>query len=117
MGWSIAVRVDGTAYSLFGNPGIGTPAVLNNAEYTATHSIFNFSAGLATVSLDFFSPVSPHNLLRQSLPFSYLTVSVTLPTSGQVQIYSDIDAAWAGPDSAQYSYFASAKKTKYYEVS
>ncbi|KAI1615217.1 hypothetical protein EDD37DRAFT_511796 [Exophiala viscosa] len=117
LGWSVAVRVNGTAYSLFGNPGIGRPAVLNNAEYTVTHSIFNFSAGLAMVSLDFFSPVSPHNLLRQSLPFSYLTVSVTLPSSGQIQVYSDIDAAWTGPESAQYSYFASAKDTEYFEVS
>ncbi|KIX02146.1 uncharacterized protein Z518_08085 [Rhinocladiella mackenziei CBS 650.93] len=117
LGWSIAVRVNGTAYSLFGNPGIGTPAVLDSAEYSATHSIFNFSVGLAIFSLDFFSPASPHNLLRQSLPFSYLTVSVTLPGSGQIQIYSDIDKAWAGPNPAQYSHFTSAKNTEYYEVS
>ncbi len=113
----MVVRVNGTAYSLFGNPGIGTPAVLNSAEYSATHSIFNFSADLAIVTLDFFSPVSPHNILRQSLPFSYLTVSVSLPSLGQVQIYSDIDAAWAGPDPAQYSHVTSANKTEYYEIS
>ncbi|KAK4940693.1 hypothetical protein LTR10_019203 [Elasticomyces elasticus] len=117
LGWSIAVRVDGTGYSLFGNPGIGKTAVLNSAEYTVTHSIFNFSAGLATVCLDFFSAVSPHNFLRQSLPFSYLTVFVAIPGSGQIQVYSDIDAAWAGPEPAHYSYFTSANNTEYYEVS
>jgi hypothetical protein len=117
LGWSAAVRVNGAAYSLFGNPEIGAPAVLNSAEYDTTHSVFNFSAGAATFSLDFFSPVSPHDYLRQSLPFSYLTVSVALPSSGQVQIYSDIDAAWAGPHPAQYLHFASDKKTEYYELS
>lgn len=48
--------------------------------------------------LDFFSPVSPHDYARQSMPFSYLTVSTTSLNSKMpsVQIYSDIDNAWVG---------------------
>lgn len=72
-------------------------ATVDSAEYTSTHSIFNLTAGAASISLDFFSPVSPKNLLRQSLPFSYLTVTVSSASSSpDVQIYSDIDGSWTG---------------------
>lgn len=58
--------------------------------------------------LDFFSPVSPHDYVRQSMPYSYLTVSTSSAASGSpsVQIYSDIDNAWIGQfgTSAQNTY-------------
>jgi hypothetical protein len=72
LGWAVMVRVDGQTYSLMGvkDPGKGVqPAVVHSAEYTATHSVFTASAGTVMVTLDFFSPVSPSNYLRQSLPF------------------------------------------------
>lgn len=71
--WSVIVRVNGTAYNVFGVPtGVnGTSnAVVQQAEFTSTHSIFSVTAGSAMITLDFFSPVSPSNYLRQSLPFS-----------------------------------------------
>jgi hypothetical protein len=71
--WGIMARVDGTAYNLMGapRPGNGTiSAVLQKAEFTATHTLFSFKTGGAIVTLDFFSPISPSNYLRQSLPFS-----------------------------------------------
>ncbi|KAI9741002.1 MAG: hypothetical protein M1834_002713 [Cirrosporium novae-zelandiae] len=116
LGWTVIARVKDTAYSLFGKPGVGETATLNSAEYTSTHSIFILSAGSATFTLDFFSPVSPHNLVRQSLPFSYLTVCVNYQGSGNVQIYSDIDGSWAGPTASHYYYFQAPKNTSYYEV-
>lgn len=72
--WSIMARVDGNTYSLMGvntpdEDGI-LPATVRNAEYTATHSLFTLSAGGLVFKLDFFSPISPWNYLRQSLPFS-----------------------------------------------
>jgi hypothetical protein len=71
--WSIMARVDGQTYSLMGiqDPGDEIyPAVVHTAEYTATHSVFKLSAGSVSFELDFFSPISPSNYLRQSLPFS-----------------------------------------------
>lgn len=71
--WAVIARVDDQAYSLMGvaDPGSNIrPAVVHTAEYTATHSVFTLSAGSVTFKLDFFSPVSPSNYLRQSLPFS-----------------------------------------------
>lgn len=71
--WGVIARVDGQAYSLMGVPDPDPrirPAVIHAAEYTATHTIFTLSAGPVFVKLDFLSPVSPSNYLRQSLPFS-----------------------------------------------
>lgn len=71
--WGIIARVDGQAYSLMGIPDPDPrirPAVIHTAEYTATHTIFSLTAGPVRIKLDFLSPVSPSNYLRQSLPFS-----------------------------------------------
>lgn len=73
LSWGIMARVDGQAYSLMGIPDPDEnirPAVVQAAEYTTTHTVFTLSAGPVSVKLDFLSPVSPSNYLRQSLPFS-----------------------------------------------
>jgi hypothetical protein len=99
MQWSVIARVDGKAYSLMGveDPSPDTTAAtVNIAEYSATHTTFTLSAGNIDFVLDFFSPVAPADYVRQSLPFSYLTVSAS-PTDGnthEVQVYSDIDDSW-----------------------
>lgn len=47
--------------------------------------------------MDFFSPVSPNNHLRQSYPFSYVTITVS--GSSDVRVLSAIDDSWYGqPD-------------------
>ncbi|KAF7595094.1 hypothetical protein BBP40_007298 [Aspergillus hancockii] len=97
--WSVMARVDGQTYSLMSekNPDDDIlPAVVSSAEYTSTHSVFTLSAGSVTFTLDFFSPVSPSNYLRQSLPFSYLTVSVSDASANNIQVYSSIDDRWVG---------------------
>lgn len=74
LGWSVIVRVDGQAYSLMGVPDLEAsdilPATVRRAEFTTTHSLFDLTAGSLSLTLDFFSPVSPSNYVRQSLPFS-----------------------------------------------
>lgn len=112
LGWSIMARVDGQAYSLMGvtNPGPRIrPAVVQSAEYTATHSVFTLAAGSVGLTLDFLSPVSPADYTRQSLPFStfslfvffsrlmvgYLTVGVS-GDGHDVQVYVSIDGRWTG---------------------
>jgi hypothetical protein len=94
-------RVNGKAYSLFGVPRLGKnikPATLISADFTATHTTFKTTADEVDFVLDFFSPVSPHDYARQSMPFSYLTVSTSSAKSGSpsVQIYSDMDNSWVG---------------------
>ncbi|KAJ5175815.1 uncharacterized protein N7482_001692 [Penicillium canariense] len=100
LGWSVIVRVDGQVYSLMGVPDLEAstirPAAVRRAEFTSTHSLFDLTAGPVAFTLDFFSPVSPSNYLRQSLPFSYLTVQVRNVWGHDIQIYSDIDGRWTG---------------------
>ncbi|KAI9828867.1 MAG: hypothetical protein M1819_006482 [Sarea resinae] len=120
--WSIIARVNGKAYNLFGvSPSInGTqPASVVAGSYTSTHSLFNVTAGGAAFTLDFFSPVSPKNYVRQSLPFSYLTVSVSGTNSSTpcVQIYSDIDDTWTGQSASTTWNYTTAGTTSVYQLS
>ncbi|KAK5116690.1 hypothetical protein LTR62_007364 [Meristemomyces frigidus] len=99
--WSVIARVNEQSYSLFGVPSLGPgvqAAVLEKAEYTATHSTFFLTAGEAFFVLDFLSPISPANLTRQSTSYSYLTVSAS-PNGGarpKVSVYTDMDNTWIG---------------------
>lgn len=74
LGWAVIVRIDGKAYSLMGVSNMEEshilPAKVRRAEFTSTHTLFDLTAGGVALTLDFFSPVSPSNYLRQSLPFS-----------------------------------------------
>ncbi|KAJ9268181.1 hypothetical protein DTO212C5_5723 [Paecilomyces variotii] len=118
LAWSVIVRVDGVAYNVFGVTDAldGTQqAALTDATFTSTHSTFTLTAGDGTVKLDFFSPVSPKNYLRQSLPFSYLTVTVS-GTSGNVQVYSDIDDTWTGQSSASSWSYSTNGTTGVYQI-
>ena len=97
LGWIILAQIDGRTFTLFGAPnGIEntTAATQKSISYTATHTIVELDAGAASIIVDFFSPVSPNNHLRQSLPFSYVTITVA--GSSNVQILSAIDDSWYG---------------------
>lgn len=101
MTWGVMARVDGQAYSLFGVPTAvdgALPGTLISADYTSTHTTFVVSAGSVNFALDYFSPVSPRDYVRQSMPYSYLTVSATSNdgSAPQVQVYSDADKSWIG---------------------
>lgn len=118
--WSVLARVDNETYSLFGAPSSpsGTRlASLLSARYTATHTIFILAAGTATLELDFLSPVSPRSYLRQSLPFSYLTVRATSASGCRIQIYSDIDESWTGQSGNTVSNFTSSTRDFIFQLS
>ena len=118
----ILALVDGNIYSLFGvtSKVYGSHAAsVVSAEYTATHTIFVLSAGITTFTLDFFSPVSPNNYVRQSLPFSYLTISVRASgtSSPRIQLYCDIDETWTGQAGNTVSNFTSSAGTSIFQLS
>ena len=100
LGWTILAQVDSKTFTLFGAPEVitnTTAATQKSISYTATHTIAELEAGAASIVVDFFSPVSPNNHLRQSFPFSYVTITVA--GSSDVQILSAIDGSWYGqPD-------------------
>ena len=110
----IMARANGNTYSLFSIPSPpngSTPASLTNAKYTSTHTTFTLSADSLNFTLDFFSPVSPKNYLRQSLPFSYFTIAVQ-GADGGVQVYADFDDTWTGQNAT-----AAASTTATFETS
>ena len=97
-------RVDETPYVLFGAPkGVkgSEKAKQMNITYTASHTIVDLSAGSTNFILDFFSPVDPGNDIRQSLPYSYLSVSVTSSSAHNISIFSAIDGTWVGSDQSR----------------
>ena len=64
-------------------------------EYTATKSIFTMDvAGLVEMNITFLSPITPDDMKRQSLIFSYLNVEVSSLDGNdhEVQVYADISA-------------------------
>ena len=73
------------------------PTVVNQTsfEYTSTRSSFVMDvAGVVEMNITFLSSITPTDLMRQSLIFSYVDVSVT-STDGaahDVQLYTDITA-------------------------
>ncbi|KAI0081700.1 DUF1793-domain-containing protein [Panus rudis PR-1116 ss-1] len=106
LGWAGFVRVDGTTYTFLGLPGT-TPttqkAVQKSFKFTSTQSIFTLTAGGVDITVNFFSPVEPNDLVKQSLPFSYLSVTAA-PNDGKshsVQVYTDISAEWTSADATK----------------
>ncbi|KAI7276327.1 DUF1793-domain-containing protein [Hortaea werneckii] len=125
--WIVLARVNGKTYSLFGNPdGVGhtTAATTESVSFTSSHTFVNLTAGAASVTLDFFSPVLPRkeDYVRQSLSCSYLTVTAA-PSGDEevdVQIFSAIDHTWTaqnGATSLNYSSYGSAEYFQFYNPS
>ena len=96
LGWTGLIRVDNTSYTWMGAPApLPTVVTQTSFEYTSTRSSFVMDvAGLVEMNITFLSPVTPTDLMRQSLTFSYVDVSVT-STDGaahDVQLYTDVTA-------------------------
>ncbi|KAK2466302.1 hypothetical protein APHAL10511_001944 [Amanita phalloides] len=106
LGWAGFVKVDGVAYSFLGAPVVPgatfKKATQQSFAFTATQSIFVLSAGPVDFTVTFLSPVEPNDLLKQSIPLSYLAVSAASTDGGShhVQIYTDISAEWVSGDNS-----------------
>lgn len=92
-GWAGLIKVDGKVYNWMGGaPGPPTADQLG-MTYTATKTEFLLNvAGKVEMSVKFLSPVTPEDMRRQSIPFSYLDVAVRSldRNSHKVQIYTDV---------------------------
>ncbi|RMX77248.1 hypothetical protein D0869_10037 [Hortaea werneckii] len=120
--WIVLARVNGKTYSLFGNPedvGNTTAATTESVSFTSSHTFVNVTAGAASITLDFFSPVLPRkeDYMRQSLPYSYLTVTAT-PFGDKeidVQIFSAIDHTWTAQNGAAGLNYSSSGSAEYFQ--
>ncbi|EME49235.1 hypothetical protein DOTSEDRAFT_58479 [Dothistroma septosporum NZE10] len=108
-GWAGMIRVDNSTYTWMGNPPNSVFVNQTSFTYTSTQSIFTMQAGPVQMTITFLSSVTPNDVLRSSLPFSYMNVDVhaTDGKTHSVQLYSDISAEWVAGDhgaKAQWSY-------------
>ncbi|KAL3471278.1 hypothetical protein BJX99DRAFT_29762 [Aspergillus californicus] len=120
-GWAGLVRVDGQVYTWMGLPG-STTVNQTAYEYTSTKSIFTMHVGdIVEMKITFLSPITPNDLRRQSLVFSYLDVSVTSldGETHDVQVYADISAEWVSGDRsaiAQWDHGVTSNGVTYHKV-
>lgn len=95
-GWQGFIRVDGTVYRWMGAaPGALEDVKQTEFSYTSSKSTFIMDvAGKVQMNITFLSPITPMDLKRQSLTFSYLNVQVQSldGTAHSVQLYSDVSA-------------------------
>ncbi|KAM5540219.1 hypothetical protein V8D89_006038 [Ganoderma adspersum] len=100
--WAGRIRVDGTTYQWMGSDpsGISGNTNVTNIQITPTRSIFVMQAGPMNITITFLSPVKSDDWVKQSIPFSYLSVEAQLlgGKSYPVQLYSDITAEWTSGD-------------------
>ncbi|KAL4873612.1 hypothetical protein BDV12DRAFT_81320 [Aspergillus spectabilis] len=120
-GWAGLIRVDGHVYTWMGRPG-STTVNQTAYEYTSTKSIFTMHVGdMVEMKITFLSPITPNDLRRQSLVFSYLDVSVTSldGESHSVQVYADVSAEWVTGDRsaiAQWDYGVTGDGVAYHKI-
>jgi hypothetical protein len=68
-GWAGMVRVDGETYTWMGLPGT-TTVNQTGFEYTSTKTIFTMNVlDKVEMNITFMSPITPTDLMRQSLVF------------------------------------------------
>ncbi|KAI5860315.1 glutaminase A [Durotheca rogersii] len=100
-GWVGFIRVDGKAYNWLGAPPGVDLVDQTDFSYTSTRSTFLMNVGgKVEMNITFLSPVTPTDLKRQSLVFSYLEVGVHSLDGADhdVQLYTDCSAEWASGD-------------------
>ncbi|KAI0766543.1 hypothetical protein BC629DRAFT_1596377 [Irpex lacteus] len=108
--WYASIRVDGTAYTLFGAPNLNiSQATQKSFTFTPTQTVYIIDCGgKVNVTMTFVTPIEATDLVRLSSPFSYLQIAAT-SSDGQphdVQVYSDTSGAWISGDIAQVSGWA-----------
>lgn len=113
-GWSGLIKVDGTTYTWMGAPevnGVFPPVVTQESfEYTSQRSTFIMNVnGKISMNVTFISPLTPTDLMRQSVIGTYLDVSVVAidGATHSIDLYADTSAEWVSihaTDVAQWSY-------------
>ncbi|KAI1121927.1 glutaminase GtaA [Nemania abortiva] len=99
--WTGMIRVDGDTYQWMGAVSDSQNVDQTEFSYTSTRSNFVMNVGgKVEMNITFLSPVTPTDLKRQSLTFSYLDVGVHSLDGAKhdVQLYADVSGEWASGD-------------------
>jgi hypothetical protein len=101
----VGLIVDGHTYTVMSTPGIengldGPAAEQISMSFTPSSTTIVMRAGGVDLTLEFLSPITPEDLVRQTLPYSYLTLTAASNDgrSHEVFAYTDIDAKFVSND-------------------
>ncbi|KLO08004.1 DUF1793-domain-containing protein [Schizopora paradoxa] len=101
-GWFSGVQVDGVPYRIMGDDSVppSNASTQLSVQITPTQTIVSVQTGPVNITMNFLSPITATDLTRQSLPFSYFSVTAaSLDGSPHtVKVYSDISAEWISGD-------------------
>ncbi|KAH9018064.1 hypothetical protein EDB85DRAFT_1874040 [Lactarius pseudohatsudake] len=100
----VLVRVDNITYSLLGYPYyINVTSNLTNTLISPTQTKLTSEAGPMQFNLTFLNPIEPGDWVKQSIPFSYMSLTAKSldGAAHAVQVYSDISAEWLSADRSQ----------------
>ncbi|KAK0444567.1 uncharacterized protein EV420DRAFT_1574563 [Desarmillaria tabescens] len=118
--WDLWISVDGEYLQLFGGGG-GPATNLTNIALTPTRTILMIQAGPMDVNVTFLSPIEPDSLVRQSFPFTYLSVDVVSRDGREhdIQFYTDVTGEWLSNDITDSVRWNTAQKSSfiYHEAS
>ncbi|GBE81170.1 Glutaminase A [Sparassis crispa] len=104
LGWAGHIRIDSQTYKWLGNANEPfNVSNLTSTQVTPTRTVFSLQAGPMDLTVTFLSPIEPSDLVRQSMPFSYVALDAT-SNDGKphnVQVYSDISGEWLSANRTQ----------------
>ncbi|KAF8263273.1 hypothetical protein EI94DRAFT_1598265 [Lactarius quietus] len=100
----VHVRVNNITYSFLGDsPSVNGSVNLTNVVISPTQTKLTAEAGPMQFNLTFLNPIEPGDLVKQSIPFSYLSLTAESldGAAHAVQVYSDMVAEWLSGDKTQ----------------
>ncbi|GAA6061954.1 hypothetical protein JCM10212_001996 [Sporobolomyces blumeae] len=105
LGWKGLIRIDGKTWTWMGNATDYPSAVNSSFVHTTAESTFVLTDDPPTVALTarFVSPITPADIFRQSIPFSYLELSAESldGRSHDVQVYSEVNGLWLADNESE----------------
>ncbi|KAH9064487.1 hypothetical protein EDB87DRAFT_1680356 [Lactarius vividus] len=100
----VHVRIDGVTYSFLGySPSVNGSVKLTNTIITPTQTKLTAQVGPMQFNLTFLNPIEPGDWVKQSIPFSYLSLTAESldGVAHAVQVYSDVSGEWLSADRSQ----------------
>ncbi|KAH8997909.1 hypothetical protein EDB92DRAFT_1792338 [Lactarius akahatsu] len=100
----VHVRVDNITYAFLGSsPSVNGTVNLTNTVITPTQTKLTAQAGPMEFNLTFLNPIEPGDWVKQSIPFSYLSLTAQSldGAAHDVQVYSDVSGEWLSADRSQ----------------
>ncbi|KAH9011054.1 hypothetical protein EDB84DRAFT_1406130 [Lactarius hengduanensis] len=94
----VLVRVDNITYLFLGNAStVNTTVNLTDVVVSPTQTKLTAEAGPMQINLTFLNPIEHEDWVKQSIPFSYMSLTAESldGTAHAIQVYSDLNVGWS----------------------